>query len=747
MLSEELERSLNGVFREAHLHRNEFVTVEHLLLGLLDDPTALRVLAACGANVDSLRKKLAGFIAEHVTVLPEGSDETTASVGLQRVIQRSVMQVQAAGKNEVSGAHVLVAIFSEKDSHAAYFLQQHGITRLDVVNYISHGISKTGQPKLPEPEIKQADGKEQEGTRTDEPLQRFTVNLNERARQGKIDPLIGRENELTRLIHILCRRRKNNPILIGEAGVGKTAIAEGLALKIIKDDVPEVMHDAEIFSLDMGGLLAGTKYRGDFEERFKAVLNALSRQKQAILFIDEIHSVIGAGSVSGGALDASNMLKPTLASGELRVIGATTYQEFRGLFEKDRALSRRFQKIDVPEPSVEKTISILRGLKSRLEEHHGIRFSQPALKSATELAARYLHDRHLPDSAIDVLDESGAAVQVIPVSKRRKQIAVADIEAVVARIARIPPRSVSVSDKKSLKNLDRNLKLTVFGQDKAIDALSASIKLSRSGLAHPEKPIGSFLFSGPSGVGKTEAARQLAIILGLELIRFDMSEYMEAHTVSRLIGAPPGYVGFDKGGLLTEAVSKQPHSVLLLDEIEKAHPDLFNILLQVMDHGKLTDNTGCSADFRHVILIMTSNAGAFEMQRANIGFNPPQRSGEDTEAIKRIFSPEFRNRLDATIPFAPLDKETIRLVVDKFIMELETQLQGKSVELEISEKARQWLAGQGHDPLMGARPMARLIQEKIKKPLADELLFGKLQKGGSVSIDLDDSDKLGFSFL
>ncbi|MFQ5355343.1 MAG: ATP-dependent Clp protease ATP-binding subunit ClpA [Mariprofundaceae bacterium] len=747
MLSEELERSLNGVFREAHLHRNEFVTVEHLLLGLLDDPTALRVLAACGANVDSLRKKLAGFIAEHVTVLPEGSDETTASVGLQRVIQRSVMQVQAAGKNEVSGAHVLVAIFSEKDSHAAYFLQQHGITRLDVVNYISHGISKTGQPKLPEPEIKQADGKEQEGTRTDEPLQRFTVNLNERARQGKIDPLIGRENELTRLIHILCRRRKNNPILIGEAGVGKTAIAEGLALKIIKDDVPEVMHDAEIFSLDMGGLLAGTKYRGDFEERFKAVLNALSRQKQAILFIDEIHSVIGAGSVSGGALDASNMLKPTLASGELRVIGATTYQEFRGLFEKDRALSRRFQKIDVPEPSVEKTISILRGLKSRLEEHHGIRFSQPALKSAAELAARYLHDRHLPDSAIDVLDESGAAVQVIPVSKRRKQIAVADIEAVVARIARIPPRSVSVSDKKSLKNLDRNLKLTVFGQDKAIDALSASIKLSRSGLAHPEKPIGSFLFSGPSGVGKTEAARQLAIILGLELIRFDMSEYMEAHTVSRLIGAPPGYVGFDKGGLLTEAVSKQPHSVLLLDEIEKAHPDLFNILLQVMDHGKLTDNTGCSADFRHVILIMTSNAGAFEMQRANIGFNPPQRSGEDTEAIKRIFSPEFRNRLDATIPFAPLDKETIRLVVDKFIMELETQLQGKSVELEISEKARQWLAGQGHDPLMGARPMARLIQEKIKKPLADELLFGKLQKGGSVSIDLDDSDKLGFSFL
>jgi len=747
MLSEELERSLNGIFREAHLHRNEFVTVEHLLLGLLDDPTAQRALAACGANVDSLRKKLTRFIAEHVTVLPEGSDETTASVGLQRVIQRSVMQVQAAGKTEVSGAHILVAIFSEKDSHASHFLQQHGVTRLDVVNYISHGISKAGQPKLPEPEIKQPGGKDQEGSdKATEPLQRFTVNLNERARQGKIDPLIGRDRELTRAIHILCRRRKNNPLLIGEAGVGKTAIAEGLALKIIEAEVPEVIRDSEIFSLDMGGLLAGTKYRGDFEERFKAVLNALGKQKQAILFIDEIHSVIGAGAASGGALDASNMLKPALASGELRVIGATTYQEFRGLFEKDRALSRRFQKIDVPEPSVEETISILRGLKSRLEKHHGIRYSQPALKSAAELAARYLHDRHLPDSAIDVLDESGAAMQVIPAAKRRKQITVANVEAVVARIARIPPRSVSVSDKKGLKRLDRNLKLTVFGQNKAIDGLSASIKLSRSGLAHPEKPIGSFLFSGPTGVGKTEAARQLAIILGLELIRFDMSEYMEAHTVSRLIGAPPGYVGFDQGGLLTEAVSKQPHAVLLLDEIEKAHPDLFNILLQIMDHGKLTDNTGRSTDFRHVILIMTSNAGAFEMQRANIGFNPPQRSGEDTEAIKRIFSPEFRNRLDATIPFAPLDDETIRLVVDKFIMELETQLLEKNVGLDVSEKVRQWLAGQGHDPLMGARPMARLIQEKIKKPLADELLFGKLQKGGSVSIDLDDSDKFSFSF-
>jgi ATP-dependent Clp protease ATP-binding subunit ClpA len=745
MLSEELERSLNQIFREAHLHRSEFVTVEHLLLGMLDNPSAQRVLMACRADIDGLRKKLTRFIAEHVAVLPEGSDETTASIGLQRVIQRSVMQVQAAGKNEVTGAHILVAIFSEKDSHAAYFLQQAGVTRLDVVNYISHGISKVSE-ESDVPDVDRPIRKEHEGLQSPEPLQRFTVNLNERAMQGRIDPLIGRENELTRVIHVLCRRRKNNPLLVGEAGVGKTAIAEGLAMKIVEGEVPEVIEDAVIYSLDMGGLLAGTKYRGDFEERFKAVLNALSKQKQAILFIDEIHSVIGAGAASGGALDASNMLKPALASGELRVIGATTYQEFRGLFEKDRALSRRFQKIDIPEPTVEETVNILRGLKTRLEAHHGVRYSQAAVKSAAELAARYIHDRHLPDSAIDVLDETGAAMQVAPTTKRRRQVTVTDIEATVARMARIPPKSVSVSDKKSLRNLKRDLKLTVFGQDRAIEALSASIKLSRSGLGHPEKPIGSFLFSGPTGVGKTEVARQLALILGLELIRFDMSEYMEAHTVSRLIGAPPGYVGYDQGGLLTEAVSKHPHAVLLLDEIEKAHPDLFNILLQIMDHGKLTDNTGRSADFRHVILIMTSNAGAFEMQQSSIGFNPPQRTGEDTEAIKRIFSPEFRNRLDAIIPFAPLDEETIRLVVDKFIMELETQLQDKGVELEVGENVRRWLARQGHDPLMGARPMARLIQEKIKKPLADELLFGKLQKGGRVRIELDDSERLSFSF-
>jgi len=741
LLSEELERNLNDIFRSAHLRRNEFVTVEHLLLGMLENPSAQRTLIACGANIETLRVKLSAFISKNVQILPEGSEQTTASIGLQRVIQRAVMQVQSAGKNEVTGDYILVAIFSEKDSHAVHFLEQEQVNRLDVVKYIAHGISAVDHSQI---ETEQGVATEKE--KADGPLARFTVNLNERAREGRIDPLIGREQELTRAIHILCRRKKNNPLLVGEAGVGKTAIAEGLALKITAGEVPESIRDAVIYSLDLGGLLAGTKYRGDFEERFKAVINALNEQKQAIMFIDEIHSLIGAGAVSGGTMDASNMLKPALASGELRVIGATTYQEFRGLFEKERALSRRFQKIDVQAPSIEETVDILRGLKAGLETHHGIRYSRTAITSAARLAARYIHDRQLPDSAIDVLDETGAALQIASTTKRRKQVTAADVEAVVARIARIPTRSVSLSDKKSLKNLERNLKLTVFGQNRAIDALTASIKLSRSGLGHQEKPIGSFLFSGPTGVGKTEVSRQLALILGLKLIRFDMSEYTEAHTVSRLIGAPPGYVGFDQGGLLTEAVNKHPHSVLLLDETEKAHPDLFSILLQVMDHGKLTDNSGRSSDFRHVILIMTSNAGAFEMQQSAIGFNPPTRSDADTEAIKRIFSPEFRNRLDAIIPFSPLGRETIQHVVDKFIMELETQLLEKSVEIDVTAKTRQWLANRGHDPLMGARPMARLIQNEIKKNLAEELLFGRLQKGGKVQIDIDASDQLSFSF-
>ncbi len=737
ILSEELEQTLNDIFRGAHVRRNEFVTVEHLLLGLLDNSTARHVLLGCRANVDALRQDLNTFIQENIAVLPEENGETTASVGLQRVIQRAVMHVQAAGKREVTGAHVLTAIFSEKDSHAVYYLNRMGITRLDVVSFIAHGALRdetaSADNNVEAPAI-ESDTQQSSSS----PLQRFCINLSERARDGKIDPLIGRSEELGRCIHVLCRRRKNNPLLVGDAGVGKTAIAEGLALKIEQGDAPEVIRNATLYALDMGALLAGTKYRGDFEERLKAVLTALQKEDQGILFIDEIHTIIGAGAASGGTMDASNLLKPALASGELRCMGATTYQEFRNLFEKDRALSRRFQKIDICEPSVDETIDILKGLKSRLEEHHGVHYSRTAIEQAAKLSARHMSDRHLPDSAIDVLDEAGAAMRVRPRNKRRKQITVHDVEAIVASIARIPPQQVTASDKKRLAHLDRDLKLSVFGQDEAIEQLSASIKLSRAGLSHPEKPIGSFLFTGPTGVGKTEVARQLARIMGVELIRFDMSEYMESHTVSRLIGAPPGYVGFDQGGLLTEAISKNPHAVLLLDEIEKAHPDLFNLLLQIMDHGTLTDNNGRAADFRHVVLIMTSNAGAFEMQQNTVGFNPQPRKGEDQEALKRIFTPEFRNRLDNTITFAALNEDTILHVVDKFIIELEAQLLDKKVELDITYDAKAWLAKHGYDALMGARPMARLIQEHIKKPLADAILFGDLQKGGTATVELHD---------
>ncbi len=736
ILSEELEETLNETFRNAHFRRNEFVTVEHLLLGLLDNPNALGVLLGCHANIEILRDELTTFIREHVSILPEDAGETTASVGLQRVIQRAVMHVQAAGKREVTGAHVLVAIFSEKDSHAVHYLNRMGISRLDVVSFMAHGaLSNETAQTSPDTETPALEA--EKPNKSASPLQRFCVNLSQRARDGKIDPLVGRSNELTRCTQILCRRRKNNPLLVGEAGVGKTAIAEGLALKIEAAEAPDVIQNATIYALDMGALLAGTKYRGDFEERLKAVLHALEKEDQAVLFIDEIHTIIGAGAASGGTMDASNLLKPALANGELRCIGATTYQEFRNLFEKDRALSRRFQKVEVPEPSVEETIEILKGLKPRLQEHHGVHFSQPAIEQAARLAKRYLSDRHLPDSAIDVLDEAGASMRVRPEEKRRSRINVHDIESMIASMARIPHQQVNASDKKRLAHLDRDLKLAVFGQDKAIDQLASSIKLSRAGLSHPEKPIGSFLFTGPTGVGKTEVARQLARIMGVELIRFDMSEYMESHTVSRLIGAPPGYVGFDQGGLLTEAVSKNPHAILLLDEIEKAHPDLFNLLLQVMDHGALTDNNGRRADFRHIVLIMTSNAGAFEMQQNTVGFNPQPRRGEDEEAIKRIFTPEFRNRLDAAIGFAPLSEQTILHVVDKMLVELETQLEDKKVELDVTDDARRWLARHGYDPLMGARPMARLIQEHIKKPLADAILFGELQKGGVATVDCD----------
>ena len=736
MLSKELEFSLNQAFKEARAKRHEYMTVEHLLLSLLDNPTAARVLRACGADAARLRKEIGTFIDETTPLIQGDTDrETQPTLGFQRVLQRAVFHVQSAGKKEVTGANVLVALFSEQDSQAVYLLNQQDITRLDVVNYISHGISKV-PGENPEDESHGSEAEEgREGEKESaSPLESFASNLNALAQRGRIDPLIGRGLEIERTMQILCRRRKNNPLFVGEAGVGKTAIAEGLAKKVVDGEVPAVLADAVIYSLDLGGLVAGTKYRGDFEKRLKAVLAQLRRQPNAILFIDEIHTIIGAGSASGGVMDASNLIKPFLASGELRCIGSTTYQEYRGIFEKDRALARRFQKIDVNEPSVEETLEILKGLKPRFEEHHQVAYTQPALRAAAELSAKYINDRHLPDKAIDVIDEAGANVQLRPADKRKKRIDVADVEAIVAKIARIPPKRVSTSDTEALRNLDRDLKMVVFGQDEAIDALTSAIRMNRSGLGQEEKPIGSFLFTGPTGVGKTEVTRQLARILGMELIRFDMSEYMERHTVSRLIGAPPGYVGFDQGGLLTEEINKHPHAVLLLDEIEKAHPDVFNLLLQVMDHGTLTDNNGRKADFRNVVLVMTTNAGAAETSRRSIGFTEQDHSTDGLEALKRFFTPEFRNRLDAVVQFGALTPETIASVVDKFIFELEQQLLDKRVGLIVDADARVWIAEQGYDPLMGARPMARVIQNHIKKPLANEVLFGELASGGTVRV-------------
>lgn len=749
MIAQELEVSLHMAFVEARQKRHEFITVEHLLLALLDNPSAAEVLRACEANVEELRKELTAFINEH-TPKVEGDVEidTQPTLGFQRVIQRAILHVQSSGKKEVTGANVLVAIFGEKDSHAVYFLQRQNISRLDVVNFISHGIAK--QPPQRAAGTQKSDSEqgeqEQEAAQPGGALENFTQNLNQQALVGKIDPLIGRDKELERVIQTLCRRRKNNPLLVGEAGVGKTAIAEGLARRIIEDRVPDILKDAQVYALDMGALLAGTKYRGDFEQRLKAVLKQLREAQNAILFIDEIHTLIGAGAASGGTLDASNLLKPALSSGQLKCIGATTYNEFRQIFEKDHALSRRFQKVDVVEPSVSETVEILKGLKSRFEEHHGVKYSAAALSSAAELSARYINDRHLPDKAIDVIDEAGAAQRILPKSKQRKTIGKGEIEDIVAKIARIPPRSVSNDDRTALKTLERDLRSVVFGQDAAIEALAKAIKMSRSGLGNPQKPIGSFLFSGPTGVGKTEVARQLAYTLGIELVRFDMSEYMERHAVSRLIGAPPGYVGFDNGGLLTEAVTKKPHCVLLLDEIEKAHPDIYNILLQVMDHGTLTDNNGREADFRNVIIVMTTNAGAEAMQKSVMGFSAKRELGDEMGEIKRMFSPEFRNRLDATISFAALDNTVILKVVDKFLMQLEAQLHEKKVEAHFTDELKAWLASEGFDPLMGARPMARLIQDAIRSALADELLFGRLANGGRVTIDLDEEGKVKLMF-
>lgn len=754
MIAQELEVSLHMAFVEARQSRHEFITVEHLLLALLDNASAAEVLRACAVNMDDLRKTLTNFIADNTPTVPGVNEvDTQPTLGFQRVIQRAIMHVQSAsnGKKEVTGANVLVAIFGEKDSHAVYYLHQQGVTRLDVVNYISHGVRKDQQTESSSSASSKAapEGVEEmqsDAPQKESPLDQYTQNLNIAAAEGKIDPLIGRDTEVERVVQTLCRRRKNNPLLVGEAGVGKTAIAEGLAWRIIQNDVPEVLSKAVVYSLDMGALLAGTKYRGDFEQRLKAVLKQLKDNANGILFIDEIHTIIGAGSASGGTLDASNLLKPALSSGQLKCIGATTYSEFRTIFEKDHALSRRFQKIDVNEPSVEQTVQILKGLKAKFEEHHGVKYSASALATAAELAARFINDRHLPDKAIDVIDEAGAAQRVLPKSKQRKTIGKAEIEEIISKIARVPAQTVSSDDRAKLKTIERDLKNVVYGQDPAIEVLSSAIKMARAGLGKTDKPIGSFLFSGPTGVGKTEVAKQLAFVLGIDLIRFDMSEYMERHAVSRLIGAPPGYVGFDQGGLLTEAITKKPHAVLLLDEIEKAHPDIYNILLQVMDHGTLTDNNGRKTDFRNVIIIMTTNAGAESLQKRSIGFTEKTAPGDEMIEIKRLFTPEFRNRLDGIINFRALDKEIILRVVDKFLMQLEEQLHEKKVEVIFTDKLRGYLADKGFDPLMGARPMSRLIQDMIRKALADELLFGKLVNGGQVTVDLDDNNVVQLSY-
>lgn len=743
MIAQELEVSLHMAFVEARQQRHEFITVEHLLLALLDNPSAAEVLRACSANVDDLRKSLTNFITDN-TPQVAGSDEvdTQPTLGFQRVIQRAIMHVQSTGngKKEVTGANVLVAIFGEKDSHAVYYLHQQGVTRLDVVNFIAHGIRKSDPPESSKPGESASENEEAGESKANEkasPLEQFTQNLNQMAKDGKIDPLIGRDYEVERTIQILCRRRKNNPLLVGEAGVGKTAIAEGLAWRITQGDVPEILAESNVYSLDMGALLAGTKYRGDFEQRLKGVLKSLKDKPNAVLFIDEIHTLIGAGAASGGTLDASNLLKPALSSGQLKCIGATTFTEYRGIFEKDAALSRRFQKVDVVEPTVQETVDILKGLKSRFEEHHNVKYALAALQAAAELSAKYINDRHLPDKAIDVIDEAGAAQRILPVSKRKKTISKTEVEEIVAKIARIPPANVSNDDRGKLQTLERDLKSVVFGQDKALEVLAASVKMARSGLGRSDKPIGAFLFSGPTGVGKTEAARQLAYIMGIELMRFDMSEYMERHAVSRLIGAPPGYVGFDQGGLLTEAITKKPHCVLLLDEIEKAHPDIFNVLLQVMDHGTLTDNNGRKADFRNVIIIMTTNAGAETMNKATIGFTNPREAGDEMADIKRLFTPEFRNRLDAMVGFKALDENVIMRVVDKFLLQLEGQLAEKKVEVTFTDDLRKHLAKKGFDPLMGARPMQRLIQDTIRRALADELLFGRLADGGRLTVGIE----------
>ena len=746
MIAQELEVSLHMVFVESRQKRHEFITVEHLLLAMLDNQAATEVLRACLVDISDIRKSLVEHVTEHTPAVG-GSEEvdTQPTLGFQRVIQRAILHVQSSGKKEVTGANVLVAIFGEKDSHAVYFLHQSGVTRLDVVNYISHGINKVSQGNNDKTE-NDSDSDTEQDAGAGGALDSYTINLNTQALAGKIDPLIGRGEELERVIQTLCRRRKNNPLLVGEAGVGKTAIAEGLAWKIIKKDIPEVLANHQIYALDIGALLAGTKYRGDFEQRLKAILKQLLDDPNAILFIDEIHTIIGAGAASGGTLDAANLLKPVLNTGQLKCIGATTFSEYRGIFEKDHALTRRFQKIDVPEASVEETVAILRGLKPHYEAHHGVKYTAVALTSAAELSARFINERNLPDKAIDIIDEAGAAQRILPKSKQRKIISKKEIENVIAKAARIPSRSVSSDDRNTLKTLDRDLKTMVFGQDRAINTLAAAIKMSRSGLGDPQKPVGSFLFSGPTGVGKTEVARQLAYAMGIKLHRFDMSEYMEHHAVSRLIGAPPGYVGFDQGGLLTEAIIKEPYSVLLLDEIEKAHPDIFNILLQVMDHGTLTDNNGRKADFRNVVIIMTTNAGAESLAKTSMGFTKSSQTGDEIADIKRIFTPEFRNRLDAIISFSALDRDVILRVADKFLMQLEAQLHEKKVEAIFTNSLKEFLAKDGFDPVMGARPMARLIQDTIRSALADELLFGRLANGGKVFVDIDVEGKVKLKF-